>query len=184
MPAGPVHHKYYKNVGWPIVIALSLLVLGWALVIDRVNAGWYLEFVFWLYPHYLSAMIVECDLDLLGVSSSDGKMLRKLGCLGVPVFAYWAFYAAMIRYLSKTFGFGGIFGGHRSKLSHSLFPGTMIRMAFVDFPIYVFFWLFNKFVVRTPDFSVADILVFLFAQFVSLGVSDYIHIWLDNHYGE
>jgi len=184
MPDGKTHHKYYKSVGWPIVIVLSLFVLGWTLVVDRANAGWYLEFAFWLYPHYLSAAVCEPDLDLLGVSSSDGVMLRKLGCVGVPIFAYWAFYAAMIRYLSKTFGFGGIFGGHRSKLSHSLFPGTVIRMAFVDFPFFAGYWLFSRFAVRTFSVSFWDITIFLLAQFAALGVSDSIHIWLDKNHGE
>lgn len=153
-------------------------------MIDRINTGWYLEFLFWLYAHYVSASVIECDLDLLGVSSSDGTMLRKLGCFGVPIFAYWALYAAMIRYLSGLFHAGGLFGGHRSWLSHSILPGTIIRMAFADFPIFASFWLFNKFAMRTISISDADILVFLLAQFVALGISDGIHIWADKKHSK
>jgi hypothetical protein len=179
MPAGPVHYRYYRNFGWPTVVILSLVVLEYGLLIDRINIGWYLEFLFWLYPHYLSGMIIGPDSDQIGITTSDGIILRKFGFLGVLIFTYWTLYAGLIRYFDKVFHMGGKFGGHQSKLSHSLVPGTLIRMVFIDFPFAATFWLFNKFAMRTISVSSADILVFLLAQFVALAISDGIHIWLD-----
>lgn len=60
------------------------------------------------------------DLDQIGLSSDEGRAMRKFGMLGVLWVMYWMPYAYLIP--------------HRSPLSHWPYLGALIRILYLSIP--------------------------------------------------
>ena len=89
-----------------------------------------------------------------------------------------------MNYIADKFHIKGLFGAHRSWLTHSLI-GTTIRIQFVNAPLIYLYQVAQGIAVSfggALQLGTSDIIVFLAAQFCGLGWSDSIHIYLDNHY--
>lgn len=100
----------------------------------------------------LLGVIVEPDLDQIGVTSSEGRAMRALKLIGVIWTMYWMPYA----YLFK----------HRSYFSHGYIVSTAIRFA------YCFWWLWF--------YNPSELIkVFMFGIFLGLCRSDAVHIVKD-----
>lgn len=190
MPAGIVHNYYHKLWRFP-VFAVSTVILGlFAIYLVFHNpslSSYVLEFWFWTNVWYVSGSIISPDLDLLGVNVSEGAALRKYGLLGVFFFGYSSFYAALMQYIARKFKIKGLFGSHRSWLTHSPI-GTLIRIFFINAPLAYLYQMVGMALSYGLNinlrFADSDLIVFFAAQILGLGIADGIHVWLDLHYSE
>lgn len=111
MPSGKTHYELWK-VGWTIVPAVFMACpTNWSAVGSIIGYG-------------LIGQFVDPDLDLVGITSAEGRMMRKLPLIGGLFVAYWTFYGFLFR------------GKHRSFWTHSLFVSTAIRFLYM----FWFFW--------------------------------------------
>lgn len=180
MPDGTTHHAYHKAAAIPFAAAVSVVSAYAGLVLYRLgglyNAGYAIEFWFWSNFWYLSGRWFDPDLDGLGISSAEGRMLRELKLVGALLYGYFSLYAGLMYWLAGVLKLKGLFGSHRSALTHSPI-GTAIRILFLDAPLALLYLgahqLFNV------QFSNGDLLVFLLSQFIGLGSADGVHVFLD-----
>lgn len=184
MPAGPVHHEYWKR-DLPVVLATSVILA----VLGLFTSSYLVEFAIWYSFWYWTGRYFDPDLDLTGVTMAEGRMLRELGLLGVFLFGVTSSYAALIGWIIKTFKIKGAIGGtHRTWLTHSIVPGTLIRVAMIDILVYSMVEIIGKLLHFLLGgyltFALGDILGFILSQICGLGTSDARHIYLDKHYGE
>ena len=180
MPSGQVHHSWWRH-DLPYVVVLGVVLF----VVGLFKSSYISEFAVWMVVWYWTGRYIDPDLDLTGVTMAEGRLLRELGLLGVFLFAATSFYAALIGWIIKKFKVKGAIGGsHRTWLTHSIFPGTVIRVAMVDMPIYMSVNIVNDLIALVTSvsliFSISDILAFILAQVAGLGISDLRHITLDN----
>jgi uncharacterized metal-binding protein len=179
MPSGQVHHEYWKR-DLPYAVGLGVVLFVVGLFKNLYLAEFAVWFVFW----YWMGRYIDPDLDLPGVTQAEGRMLRELGLLGVLLFAGTSLYAALIAWIMRVLKIKG--NPHRSKLTHSIVPGTIIRAGMINVPIYALVDMFGQLLLRSFEiylaFAFSDILAFILAQVAGLGVSDLRHISLDKHY--
>lgn len=186
MPDGLTHRKYHKRWQFPVfavsTVVFGIIAISLAVSENLYQAAYVLEFWFWINVWYSLGSVIDPDLDLLGVSKSEGEILKRYGILGVFIFAYSSLYAASMHYIAMKFKVKGLFGAHRSWLTHSPI-GTLIRVIFVNAPLAYLYQIVSvsllAFDIRF-EFSHLDLLVFFAAQLVGLGIADGIHVYLDS----
>lgn len=189
VPDGATHHKVLMQHRTTVLytcFGMELLVFSLALKLGNwFFASFVSQIYWWTVVHYFwASLYIDPDLDQLGVTQADGRQMR-LGVIGYFFFAYWTFYAAMMAMICHVFKIKGSFGSaHRSKLTHSVFPGTFIRVMFLDVPILFIVALVNAYVTIPLYFWLFNAVPLVVGQLIGLGVADYIHIWLDEHNGE
>ena len=180
MSDGATHHEYWKKGLKPVAIVCAI---GFATGLFYAQ-GYPAEFFFWFFVHYLSGRYIDPDLDLEGVTSSEGRMSRELDFFGLLWRWWWMLYALLIGYAVKRLKLKGMYGGHRSVLSHSLVPGTVIRMIFVNLPFQIVINLVNTMLHKNGlgmiQFAILDLVIYYSAQFLGLGMADIIHLNLDD----
>jgi uncharacterized metal-binding protein len=156
MPSGKVHNQIWKKNYWIAVLfsALCLVVLNDAVLPVFVLVGYFLG-------RYLSP-----DLDLIGINSDEGRMMRELKIIGVFLVMYFFLYAYLMRFV----GIGR--KGHRNFFSH--FPGisTAIRLGWVVIPVAI---LLTHFGVHIPTISYTIVL----GIFAGLTIADGLHYLAD-----
>lgn len=145
MPDGLTHKRFY-DLGWAVClpISISLFATGNYFFASGLLAG------------YGLGRYIDPDLDQIGITSSEGRIVNELSIVGKIIVGYSTIYGAVFRRY------------HRSFLTH--FPGisTSIRL------LYFFWWLY--FVIGTLyDWQ---ILVGVGA-FFGLSFADSIHFTLD-----
>jgi hypothetical protein len=150
VPSGQVHLSFWKSAWFlPIAVAGAFFIpLKWATFYIALG----------ILLGYGLGYFIDPDLDLLGVTSAEGRML-KIPVLGYLLVPYWSFYGAVFR------------RHHRSFWTHSYVMSTIIRFA------YQFWWLV---LFSTLPMWFAWILS---GTFFGLCISDGIHIWADNKFG-
>lgn len=147
MPSGKVHHRLWK-IGWIVEgVAFMPLLLYYPLVAIGSAIGYFL------------GQFIDPDLDLVGITSAEGRMLRKMPFVGGLFVAYWTLYGAIFR------------KQHRSFWTHSYIASTIIRFA------YTFWWLLLFKSLPVWLYSVMP------GVFVGMCISDGVHIWADRKYG-
>ena len=147
MPSGKVHYKFWK-IGWIGEGGLFLLLLFLNPLLSFGSlAGYFL------------GQFVDPDLDLVGITSAEGRMLRKIPLVGGLFVAYWTIYGAVFRQY------------HRSFLTHGFIISTVIRF------IYAFWWI------ALLKYTETWFLLVIAGMFIGLLFSDSLHIWVDNRYG-
>lgn len=181
MADGATHHEYWEKGLKPVAIACAI---GFATGLFYAQ-GYPAEFFFWFFVHYLSGRYIDPDLDQEGITSAEGRMGRELGFFGLLWKWWWMLYALLLGYAIKRLKIKGAIGGtHRTWLSHSVVPGTPIRMFFLDLPFFLVLYLANtmlyKHGIGTIEFAILDLVTFFSAQFLGLGMADFIHLKLDN----
>lgn len=189
MPDGATHHKYWRLYLIPVIgVSTALAVVGstWCILYrnDPLLASYILEFWLWFNVWYLSGRYVDPDWDQKGQTAAEGRATRELDLLGVLLFGYSSFYAALMDYLARKLKIKGMFGGsHRSELTHS-FVGTFIRSVMVDMPLVYLLQL--AYVLSGERFMIdsLDLIIFLLAQLAGMGLADAIHVQLDRKHGE
>lgn len=114
MSTGKVHLSL-QNTGWIIVLPASILLVYFGVDISlTVLLG------------YAAGYILEPDLDQISITSSEGRVLRRLGLIGVFWIAYWLPYSFFIP--------------HRSPASHWPVLSDIIRMIYLFGPISAIVW--------------------------------------------
>lgn len=179
MPPGWVHYKYWKR-GMYIIPPLSIIFL-----IGVVSAGFtwqeFLPYVLWTNFHYFMGRYIDPDLDVLSFTAADNRMIRELGPVGLALSAYWTVYAWLMFAIVKMFGRAHPkYGAHRSQLTHTFFPGTMIRIVFFNAPLYAMITGFEFLSSRMVMASLyAPAIPYIVGQIIGLGLADTLHIHLD-----
>ena len=128
----------------------ALMVGGFWLFQYRADS---VEFALGTMLGYLAGSIIDPDLDLMGVTKAEGRMM-KIPILGHVLFGIWSMYGSIFR------------KHHRSFWTHSYLFSTLIRWALQ------FFWLGYNWPVLWPT---------LIGVYAGLSVSDALHIYLDRH---
>lgn len=120
MPSGETHYKFFK-AGYTIAIPASAYLLS---LNPAVGMGWLLGYSFgrWIDP----------DLDQIGVTASEGRLVNEVKILGHVLYGISSVYGSIFR------------RKHRSFLTHFPFISTLIRLCFLFFwlpiPFYLFVW--------------------------------------------
>ena len=184
MPAGVVHYKYHQSLLIPVIL-IGIGVFSFGIIRERYYLS---EVALWFVVWYWAGRYVDPDLDLQGITMAEGRMLRELDFLGVLLVPVTAFYAAGIGYAIRKFGIQGAIGGsHRTWLTHSLIPGTMIRQLLICSILVFVLNLANRSLSAlfggSLQFAPWDLVAFVTGQFLGLGAADILHISLDNYYG-
>lgn len=116
MPDGKTHTKIWKAglVGVPVV-TLGITLMAWPNI--HVQSGWvYLGAG--IPTGYLFGLFVDPDLDIVGMSKSEGRMMNIFPIVGNIMVGYWTIYGAFFR------------RHHRSFWTHGPFVSTAIRYLF------------------------------------------------------
>ena len=166
MPSGEVHLDLWKKFrAVPITVSIILFPTVYYLHGVWVCWDWFclplslFSSLGILAGYFVIGYFIDPDADLVGISSAEGRMLRKIPILGILFVAYWT-------------GYGGFFRGkHRSFWTHSYIFSTFLRY------LYGFWWSFLFFR------ELLGIYVFL-GVFTGMCISDAIHVWADKHYGD
>lgn len=186
MADGVIHNKYLR-MGWYVIIPLGLIFYILAVLLKNKSSFLY---CFLLYFNFLLCEIIDPDADQLGLTSSEGRVLRftrkfYLGFFGALFVAYTFIYAYII----------GLFGGHRSILSHGILIGTIGRMIFYNLPFFGILYWFYLYGVTEMNWNsnlgigwhlYLDIWFepYLLTQFVSWFIGDGIHLILDTEWAK
>jgi len=128
MPSGQVHIKAWRKVKFvpPVFFTLGIGLL-------MMSAQWYEVWIrlgilyISLNYHWILCRYIDPDLDQLGVTAAEGRMIRELRWVGFFFSAYWTLYAYAINLLDSSIKKEPKLSAHRSWLTHTLFPGTVLR---------------------------------------------------------
>lgn len=180
MPDGQTHHHYWNKIRRPLTLACAIGFVSGLFYWNAYPA----EFFFWVFVHYMSGRYIDPDLDLEGVTASEGRMGRELDFFGLIWRWWWMLYALLLGYIIKRLNIPGAIGGtHRTWLSHSLVPGTIIRMIFANIPFFFMINLVSDFLPGSIEIARLDLIIYYLAQFSGLGLADIIHLTLDKKHG-
>lgn len=174
---GVTHFIWYKR---SIILAIPLGLLYTFLLKDIVN-----PFLFALFYsiNYSLAIVVEPDLDQLGLTSSEGRAMRGskrafFGLFGAFWVMWWFLYAWLI----------GLVGGHRSVFSHGIGIGTVGRIIWFNLPFAVVLYILARYW-GWEDWwyqLYLDIwlLPYILSQFLAWFLSDGFHLMLDTEWSK
>jgi len=113
MSSGLVHYKYFK-LGYRYSIPMSVV---FSFVDMKFGSGYLLGYSFHRY--------CDNDLDLMGVSGSEGRMVNELPIIGHLMFGVSSAYGSLFR------------RHHRSFITHFPWVSTLIRLLFFFFVPFV-----------------------------------------------
>lgn len=186
MASGEVHHSYL-NKGWILVIPLGI---GITIFVYGLGLKYFYLYPVFFYLNYLLCNVVDPDADQISITLSEGIVLRTtrklwLGLFGAMFVSYSFIYSYLI----------GLVGGHRSIFSHSLVLGTIGRIIFYNFPLYIFLLNFYSYGIRNWDWTTSIsfyesckmevwLLPYLSMQFIGWSVGDGIHLLLDSEWSK
>jgi len=179
---GEIHYLWYKRsiiISVPLSVLYTIILVPYSAIINP-----YLFLAFYLINYGLGS-IVEPDLDQMGLTSSEGRMLRGskhvskiFGFLGAFWVMWWFLYAYVI----------SLVGGHRSKYSHSLFLSTAIRMIWFNIPIILIMFLIKQYYGWDDWYNQFYLDVWLYpyllGQFLAWSLSDSCHLLLDTEWSK
>jgi len=178
MSDGKTHEKYLRH-GWKVAIPLGIAL---SILLKNVL------YIPLIYINFWVCDVLDPDADQLGWTKSEGDFARitkkfKIGFVGIIWFSWWSIYAYIV----------GMFGGHRSRTSHSLPWGTIGRMIWFNIPPFVLLFFIGSYGIshwwttHQNWFSgvywnlYLDVwlIPYFLSQFASWTVGDAIHLWLD-----
>ena len=167
MAPGKVHRVVWKaNIPRVILLTLGVIAIFY-------RFWWTYWFAGILFLSYLSAKYIEPDLDQPALTTSDSSMIRDFPLVGYLFAIWWTGYAYLIFVFAVvTRTTNGYLGGHRTRTSHSIIPGTVLRQLWADIPIIALFWVFNWNV--NPS-----IIPIVLGQFAGLAINDFLHLKYD-----
>jgi hypothetical protein len=179
---GATHFLWYKRS--IIISAILGLLYVWMLLPYAFAINPVLFTVFYI-VNYSLAIIVEPDLDQLGLTSSEGRAMRGskranilVGLLGAFWVMWWFLYAWFI----------GLVGGHRSLFSHGAIVGTIGRMVWFNLPIAAFlfgikwYWGWSDWWYQL--YMDVWLCPYLLSQLLAWILSDAVHLTLDTEWSK
>jgi hypothetical protein len=149
MPDGATHYKYFMK-GYLVEIPLSVILSFWDW---QVGLGGLVGYSLHRY--------MDNDLDLMGVTAAEGRMVKELPVLGNFMFGMSSIYGSFTRH------------NHRNFWTHFPFISTAIRL---------FFFFFFPFIILDAygiNFIGNGWIKFWIALWVGLSRADAIHYYLD-----
>jgi hypothetical protein len=176
MSDGATHFRYYQKAIPPLV---------WIVTFFLVIALWAQSYFWWgvvghwnliMMQYVLIIRYVDPDLDQIGITSADGRMIREIPVFGYLFSGWWTIYAYAMNVLCAITGTSkGKLGAHRSLFTHTLFPGTIIRVIWFNIPVFAILMYIKI------DLSVygMDILSYISTQTIAMMLGDVIHYRLD-----
>lgn len=165
MSDGARHHEVWRK-GWIVALPLSLLTY---VVVDPFHPAWNCGTLGCLSGNtvyslgvllgYGMGRYISPDLDLMGVTSDEGRLVNEIPVLGVFLYGHWATYGAIFR------------KHHRSFWTH--FPGvsTAIRIIYQFYPLFIVFFL--------KSWYFPWIYQIIFGIWIGLSFADFLHFWED-----
>lgn len=178
MPSGEIHEHFRKMFGiwFYIVVGLLLTIfvgLGKWLIVSMLGSA--------LVSFYFTKWI-DPDLDQIGRTKSETRMLQSFGpVLGRIFHVYWTTYAGLMHIIATAIGIAHpLYGAHRTWLTHSLIPGTLIRWIWFNLPAFSILGYYEQNLLLYMPY----ILIGFAGQLLAFAFGDYIHIYLDNNYKE
>jgi hypothetical protein len=184
MPAGPVHHQWHKS----LIPAVVCVAAAGEVVSFLLKEPFIAQASGWFFVWYLLGRYIDPDWDQQGITAAEGRIQRELWPLAPFILSTTTFYASSVYALVKILRVKGAIGGtHRTWLTHSIVPGTLGRMAVICTPLilmvnYATFLLssYSNTMIVVPTYVAYP---FFVGMFLGLGLADFLHIMLDNHYG-
>lgn len=136
MPDGATHYRIWKDrIPLAVVVGTTVGILDK----DPLVAVGFIS-------GYLMGRYVDPDADLIGVTSSEGRLMRELKIFGV-LLTMWLFPYA---YLMRFVGLNGR-KGHRNFFSHFPIVGTLIRYIWIfGLPMFLYWWYIADFPIWFP----------------------------------
>lgn len=117
---------------------------------------------------YVMGYFITPDLDQVGMTSDEGRLMEAFGILGVLIVMIFLPYAFIMRFV----GFGK--KGHRNFFSHTPWISTLIRLVWLYFP---FYRIWASYFPET-HITIWHSFIF-FGQWWGLGFADLVHWILD-----
>jgi hypothetical protein len=169
MADGETHEKW-RRVGFIGIVVLEVGgIIYWTSTFPQRNEI-FLCMVSLLFNYFLTRYISP-DLDQLTMTSQEARMFKELSIFGLLGMMWWLGYAGIMAILV------GKGSAHRSKLTHTIIPGTLIRMIWFNIPIsLVLYFVHQKYQLLSYSYLVAP---YLIGQFISWSYADIIHFTLD-----
>lgn len=173
---GAEHHAAWKR-GWIIIPILSV-----SLMFSLMFIGWPVstasQIPLWMHIFYFIGRYLGPDQDQLSSTSGDNRMYRELGIFGLLAGFWWTCYAYLMFMIARLGGFAHPwYGAHGTWLTHSIFPGTVIRWIWFNIPIVFVIWLIKW----LPSTDV--IIPYIIGSFLPMCISDGIHIYIVDKIG-
>lgn len=170
MPDGATHLKLWRGgltVIPPVVTATwivgSFLSLRTSCYLETCVPG-HVSMSLGILLGYLYGAFIDPDMDIVGMTQAEGRLMRKLGIVGGLLVAYWTFYGYLFR------------KKHRSIWTHGPVLSTVIRYGYQFWLPWIY--IYNS----TVDLSW---LIFIFiGMFIGTTLSDTIHFAADWISGE
>jgi hypothetical protein len=171
MAPGYVHRNVWKRqLLWVIPITL--------IVITFIHTRWTTLFALSFLVSYFSGKYIEPDLDEVSLTASDNSVLKDFPIVGYIFVFWWIIYALFINFVARLTGkLKGYLGGHRTIFSHSVFPGTVLRMIWLDSPFVLTITYFHWKIPYLNDWTI--IICIILGQFAGLALNDFNHLKFD-----
>lgn len=173
---GAEHHTAWKR-GW-----VCIPILSFALMISLVLIGWPVstasQIPLWMHIFYFIGRWIGPDQDQLSNTSGDNRMYRELGIFGLVFGFWWLIYAYLMFVIAKILGIAHPwYGAHGTWLTHSIFPGTVLRWIWFNIPIVTQIQLLGW----IPSLDV--VIPYCVGSFIPMCISDGIHIYIVDKIG-
>jgi hypothetical protein len=161
MSDGKTHHRKWRQ-GWIFALPLSLFVYA---LVDIFRPAWFCSwagcfsgntvYTLGVLLGYAMGRYIDPDLDQMGATVADGRLVNEIPILGVFLYGHWATYGAIFR------------KHHRSFWTHCPGVSTAIRIFYQFYPLFVVLWL--------KDWNYAFIFQIFWGVFFGLTLADFIH---------
>lgn len=167
---GPTHY-YWWRYGAITVMVVTLLVAVILVCSGLIQHVW--QVLVWVNINYFITRWIDPDLDQIGMTSADNRMVRELKIIGLVFAFYWTVYAFLIFAIVWMLGRAHPwYQGHRSFLSHS-YLGTFGRIIWFNIPVYKTLEIFS---IMPYDWTVIQ---YLIGQVIAFVIADTIHYLVD-----
>ena len=129
---------------------------------------------------YLLGNWIDPDLDEIAYTDQEARMTHQIPILGDFLVAWFSIYAAYVARLAKLLHMSRPLSGvHRSKLTHSIFPGTFTRIVWLNLFFFLLISGLESVFKFTFPYRVDWLIPYFVGQYIGLGFADLIHIILD-----
>lgn len=147
-------------MGWYITAALPLIM-----ICSLTNCYGAQVFIALGIPlGYVLGAFIDPDMDIVGMTEAEGRLMNNLWVLGGLLVAYWTFYGFLFR------------RHHRSVWTHGPIISTAIRYCYQFWGLFI--WIYNS------KQDLAWLILLLIGMFIGTTLSDTIHYSADKISGE